>query len=669
MNLAFDLQYLRAYSPLLRRILTPFSKTILDLSYVNFLQSDSRPERSLKTIGPVLGTHVYAVSARTHRFDSLQALSHYCAEDTTNTLLALAALTGRILQDREGDKLSPFCLTFYSDLIWCTVAMTEAGVPLSRPALLSLHSRLSRYSAWLAAQCSTHGIVLKGEGPQKSQLAFLDRLSHAAQEEDPAILDNPLLQYTPALKRLSLSESNRDLLCSRLSPSHPLREASSRWSSFVHSEKLLSTWLHPLLFGARRAKKSGRNRSSVIVPQPGHPLPPSPWSPPCESSVSLPPSSSSSASAPSSPPSDSPSPSSLSPLSFSPLSPSSTSTAGAPTSLPTSPSTIRTRSRTATARTNSSVWLSHPSWFIVPSPFKDGDGSTGGTKQGRVTCKDLAHVTDPPIVQSCYASRWHDGFLLTADLSQIELRVPALLSGDPTYVDAFTRGLDMHTATARLLWQDTELFTKYPSLQGVDPGRWKKVCPAFDTLERQAGKRCNFGRGYRAGAATLQRSVYADTGILIPLPIFERFVRSMSVDTPVLYAWQESLIASARRDGRLILPLTGQSRSFMGGTNYDVNEILNFPIQTTAGNVLIRLQAILHRLLSRHIPHNICIFLNVYDALRLDCRTAAYASLARAKLREAIHLCSTQDYWHHLQLLHQRRIPLTMDFKLRGPFP
>ena len=43
--------------------------------------------------------------------------------------------------------------------------------------------------------------------------------------------------------------------------------------------------------------------------------------------------------------------------------------------------------------------------------------------------------------------------LLSADYSQIELRVLAHLSGDPAFVDAFSQGKDIHRETAALVFE------------------------------------------------------------------------------------------------------------------------------------------------------------------------------------------------------------------------
>ncbi len=75
--------------------------------------------------------------------------------------------------------------------------------------------------------------------------------------------------------------------------------------------------------------------------------------------------------------------------------------------------------------------------------------------------------------------------LLSADYSQIELRVLAHLSGDPVLVDAFTTGEDIHSRTAR------EIFDKPADAVTAD--------------ERRAAKTINFGVIYGMGDSALAK--------------------------------------------------------------------------------------------------------------------------------------------------------------------
>ncbi len=49
-----------------------------------------------------------------------------------------------------------------------------------------------------------------------------------------------------------------------------------------------------------------------------------------------------------------------------------------------------------------------------------------------------------------------DGYIISADYSQIELRLMAHMSGDPHLIEAFNRGMDIHTATAAKVFKVSE---------------------------------------------------------------------------------------------------------------------------------------------------------------------------------------------------------------------
>lgn len=305
MNLAFDLSFLRAHHPLLRRALSG-SHLLLDLSYFNYLESEVRPERSLKTLGPVLGTHTYEgqQTARSHQFRSGLALLHYCGTDTHNTVLSIAALAARIPPTTP--KLSPFCLDHYSSTIWCCVEMSENGVPFHRPSLSTLATRLSRHIATCERIAATRSLILSGTGSKKSKETFLLSLIDAVQAhhfnptpsgswtlkpnhhiaELPSgadhIRDHPLLAYTEKRHELSFSDSNRSLLTSLLPPSHPLRKLGRLVDRHARSQKLLSSYCYPYLWH-RRTDPSSRT-SLLVSPLPSDPLPcpppPEPTAPP-----------------------------------------------------------------------------------------------------------------------------------------------------------------------------------------------------------------------------------------------------------------------------------------------------------------------------------------------------------------------------------------------------
>ncbi|RME05622.1 MAG: hypothetical protein D6812_02870 [Deltaproteobacteria bacterium] len=572
MNLLFDLHYLAYRSPLLN--ITRYRPLLVDLSIINYLHSEIRPERSLKSLGPILGTHVYRDTLSTGTINTYEELRAYNAQDTHNTVLAIAALARLIRRDFPNtDKLSSSCLSFYSDAIYSCLAMTLAGVPFSWSALRTLRRTLEERRQQLL---STTPIPLEGAGLQKGRQEFLARLL----EEAPSILDDELLVYTSAKRQISFNALNRTIFRTHLSPSSPLLPLLDAIDEHAHIRKILSSYLIPMMEGRQERK----DRSSVLV------LPPS-----------------------------------------------------------TTPYPL-----------NRDVRTSHPTWFITPSPFKDSS-LEGGTLQGRITCKRGSHQTDPPEIQRCRCSRYRDGVLLSMDLSQIELRVAALLSGEETLLRAFQENLDLHTNRARDIWGDDVLISRYPNLADLPPTQWK-TNPSFNRRERQVGKRVSFADLFRSGARTMRSSVYNDIGELFPLSFFADIVRNRPRHRPTLHAWQERLLHQAATQHYLVLPVTGQSRYFFQGEKHLDSEIVNFPVQTTASNTLLRIQAYTQR----HLPPHCLIYLNVFDALYIDCPSPDSAEYARLVLAQALEWVATSDYWAILQEHVGRTVPLKADFTIKA---
>lgn len=79
------------------------------------------------------------------------------------------------------------------------------------------------------------------------------------------------------------------------------------------------------------------------------------------------------------------------------------------------------------------------------------------SKTGRLKCKDpnLTNLPRPENGGDIVKSIWEcpKGYVfLFKDFSQIELRVVAHISGEPTWVDGFNNGYDMHAAMAHTIW-------------------------------------------------------------------------------------------------------------------------------------------------------------------------------------------------------------------------
>lgn len=161
-----------------------------------------------------------------------------------------------------------------------------------------------------------------------------------------------------------------------------------------------------------------------------------------------------------------------------------------------------------------------------------------------------------------------------------------------------------------------------------------------------------------------------DTGIDFPMSVFEKIVADRPKIRPGLWNWQEEMLKLAEQRGYVELPITGQSRYFVGFSKTDrqseaknqLNEIINFPIQTTAGNTLLNIQHELHRSLPELNSRDpwAYMFLNIYDAVYFDCKLDRVSELEQL-IDNAVREVVERGYWARLQELYDREIPVEFD--------
>jgi hypothetical protein len=96
----------------------------------------------------------------------------------------------------------------------------------------------------------------------------------------------------------------------------------------------------------------------------------------------------------------------------------------------------------------------------------------------------------------------------------------------------------------------------------------------------------------------------------------------------------------------------------VGGSAEHLNEIVNFPIQTQAGNTLLAIQRAIAPLLSPHVK----MFLQIYDAVYLDVHPSVDLDSLKQKLKFHIEEVRDTGYWAMLQSHYGHTVPLEYDF-------
>lgn len=287
----------------------------------------------------------------------------------------------------------------------------------------------------------------------------------------------------------------------------------------------------------------------------------------------------------------------------------------------------------------------YTTWYITPSKYaKDDAGKSGGQQQARPSVKGPAAQTFPPVLRSAYKSRFLRGGILGFDISQAELRVAALLSGDPYIVAAYVEGRCLHTERAQQIFNKDIIND-----------------PDFKSRYRQCAKHTNFTDLNLGGAKMLQKTIMKKSDVYVDISFCQDIVRSRPTQRPGLTEWQNKLIADTRQAHLMVLPFTGISRHFLGNQHEDKSTIVNLPIQATAATMLWRIEHYLHNnvLPAFNDPDpDVFLYLNHYDALYFDCRNREIAENLLTSCVEGLRYVENHDYWSWMQQLYGRKIPL-----------
>ena len=156
--------------------------------------------------------------------------------------------------------------------------------------------------------------------------------------------------------------------------------------------------------------------------------------------------------------------------------------------------------------------------------------------------------------------------LLSADYSQIELRILAHLAGDEAMIEAFTEGIDIHTQTA------SRLFGLKPEQVGMQ--------------ERSRAKTINFGVLYGMGSHRLSNE------LKIPFREAKSFIDDYFARFPSIREYIERQKEQARAQG-WVETILGRRRNLpeITSANRVVREnaermALNTPIQGSAADLI-----------------------------------------------------------------------------------
>jgi DNA polymerase-1 len=168
-------------------------------------------------------------------------------------------------------------------------------------------------------------------------------------------------------------------------------------------------------------------------------------------------------------------------------------------------------------------------------------------------------------MRRCFVAK--EGYtLVDADYSQIELRLLAAISGDSVMIDAFKKGIDIHTVTASQVFNTP--------IEEVTPDMRKKA------------KAVNFGIVYGIGEYSLAGDLH------VPMSKAAEYIRSYKEKYASVATYLREIVERAHKDG-YVTSLLGRRRMIPDISSpkatirmFGERVAMNSPIQGTAADII-----------------------------------------------------------------------------------
>ena len=264
--------------------------------------------------------------------------------------------------------------------------------------------------------------------------------------------------------------------------------------------------------------------------------------------------------------------------------------------------------------------LVNPSTGRVHTSFNQAVAATGRLSSSDPNLQNIPIRTEQGrLIRGAFVAD-AGNVLISADYSQIELRVLAHLSGDETLIEAFRSGVDIHDRTAARIFGEHS---------GLDPHE----------LRRRA-KIVNYALLYGKTAFTLARDIN------VSKEAAQAFIDAYFAGFPSVRAYIDRTVEEGRTSG-VVKTLYGRRRLVpnLTSSNFQIRaqaerEAVNMPIQGTAADILKFAMIRLHGELSARRLRTRMI-LTVHDELLFEAprdEAEAAAALVRTHMEAAASL-------------------------------
>ncbi len=243
----------------------------------------------------------------------------------------------------------------------------------------------------------------------------------------------------------------------------------------------------------------------------------------------------------------------------------------------------------------------------LPRYISPADGRIHSTLQQMVTATGRLASQNPnlqnipirseagKLIRRAFVARGEEFSLLSADYSQVELRLMAALSGDPAMISAFVEGRDIHAETAAKIY-------------GVERGE-------VTADMRRAAKTVNFGIIYGISAFGLSQRL--DCSRYEAAALIDSYFAQFSGVKQCM----DSLVEQAREKG-YAETLCGRRRYLpdLNGRNFNLRAAaertaINTPIQGSAADMIKLAMVRVHQLLQNRRSR---LIMQIHDELIVD---------------------------------------------------
>lgn len=243
--------------------------------------------------------------------------------------------------------------------------------------------------------------------------------------------------------------------------------------------------------------------------------------------------------------------------------------------------------------------LINPTTGRVHTSFNQAVAATGRLSSNNPNLQNIPIRTDKGReIRKAFIARNEDYVLLSADYSQIELRIIASIAKEEAMMEAFKNGIDIHTATAAKVY-------------GV-------AVEEVTSAQRRNAKAVNFGIIYGQSAFGLSQSL----GITRKeaAAIIEEYWKQY----PSIKSYMNTTINFAKEHG-YVQTLMGRRRYLrdINSANFTVRgfaerNAINAPIQGSAADMIKLAMINIHNRMKQHGNYRSKMILQVHDELLFD---------------------------------------------------